>query len=488
MHRMLKRQLRKAYPNGMPKDAEFTLFVEIVNQAYKSMSEELRITERSLDLSCEELNDRHNTLSKILDALPDMSMWLDQQGVIRDIRTGNFDPPLVSKTQEHGLISEVDFIQNSSGMQKFLRNYQDINSKKSEIELNCGERTYFVEARITSVSKHRWLLVIRDISIRRKLIELQTQRLDQIKRTQKQLQGVINAAPTGILISDESNTLVMVNQYICQKLSMSNQQLLGKDPLTFITEKYRPEYQVEIERHKQANNTILDSRLDLKMQLPNHKTLTVEMAFSTLFFEDKKLVITAITDIGERKSLENQLRILASTDPLTGAYNRRFFNEISKKSLVLCRRQHQDFSVLMLDLDFFKKVNDIYGHATGDQVLIATVNAVRACIRESDILGRYGGEEFVVALPNTNHIMGKEIATRICLSIEKMVVYSDEDKPITFTASLGLVTAVGGEELEQLMNLADKCLYFAKENGRNQVVDFDYYKENSIKFTAKPLI
>lgn len=279
MHRMLKRQLKKAYPDGLPEDLQFNTFITLVEQAYSSMSEEL--------------THRHDTLSKILDALPDMSMWIDQQGVIRDIRVGSFDPPLISKDDENAAITSLKFYNNSVPLQHFLTGYEQVGSKRGELELSCDSFTYYVEARLTSVSKRRWLLVIKDISLRRKLIEMQTQRLEQIKRTQNQLQGLINAAPTGILITDESKKLVMVNEFICQKLSLSSVELIGRDPLSFIAKKYRLTYLSEIQKHLKYNDTILDSRLDLTMNLSSNETIKVEMAFSTLLFEDKKLVITA---------------------------------------------------------------------------------------------------------------------------------------------------------------------------------------------------
>ncbi|GGI78596.1 hypothetical protein GCM10007978_15350 [Shewanella hanedai] len=474
MHRMLKRQLKKAYPNGLPDNVEFSHFIELIEQAYTSMSEELSITERSLDLSCEELQQRHDTLSKILDALPDMSMWIDQDGMIRDIRVGCFNPPLVSKEDEHASITSLEFYKNSVPLQHFLTGHEKVGSKRGELELSCETFTYYVEARLTSVSKHRWLLVIRDISLRRKLIEMQTQRLDQIKRTQKQLQGLINAAPTGILITDESTKLVMVNNYICQKLSLSSDELLGRNPLSFIAKKYRLEYLSEIQKHISYDDTVLDSRLDLTMSLPSNETMQVEMAFSTLLFEDKKLVITAITDISERKRLEDQLRVLASTDPLTGAYNRRSFHELSHKAMSTCSREQQAFSILLLDLDFFKRVNDNYGHSAGDEVLITTVKTINDCIREADILGRHGGEEFVIALPNTDSKRAKEIANRIRQCIEEMRVHA-EGNIIALTASIGLVTKTESCDFEKLINQADCYLYFAKDNGRNQVVDEQTY-------------
>ncbi|MFT5236346.1 MAG: diguanylate cyclase (GGDEF)-like protein/PAS domain S-box-containing protein, partial [Shewanella sp.] len=391
-----------------------------------------------------------------------------------DIRVGCFNPPLVSKEDEHASITSLEFYKNSVPLQQFLTDYKLVGSKRGELKINCDTFTYYVEARLTSVSKHRWLLVIRDISLKHKLIEMQAERLDQIKRTQKQLQGLINAAPTGILITDESKKLVMVNEYICQKFSLSSEELLGQDPLSFIAKEYRLKYLSEIQKHINYDDTILDSRLDLTMLLPCNETMEVEMAFSTLQFEDKKLVITAITDISERKRLEAQLRILASTDPLTGAYNRRSFNEESHRAMSSCSRQQKIFSILLLDLDLFKRINDNYGHTAGDKVLIATVKAINACIREADILGRYGGEEFVIALPDADKHKAKEVANRIRLYIENMEI-NTEGHSIKITASIGIVTGNDSSNLEKLINQADSYLYYAKDNGRNKVIDDEAY-------------
>jgi diguanylate cyclase (GGDEF)-like protein len=172
--------------------------------------------------------------------------------------------------------------------------------------------------------------------------------------------------------------------------------------------------------------------------------------------------------------LEDQLRVLASTDPLTGAYNRRSFHELSHKAMSTCSREQQAFSILLLDLDFFKRVNDNYGHSAGDEVLITTVKTINDCIREADILGRHGGEEFVIALPNTDSKRAKEIANRIRQCIEEMRVHA-EGNIITLTASIGLVTKTESCDFEKLINQADCYLYFAKDNGRNQVVDEQTY-------------
>lgn len=96
MHRLLQRQLRKVFPQGLPDDPKIQLLVELVESGYQSFSEQLTILERSLDISSDELNQRNQTLNSILDSLPDMSLWMDKDGIIRDVRIGHFDPPLLS--------------------------------------------------------------------------------------------------------------------------------------------------------------------------------------------------------------------------------------------------------------------------------------------------------------------------------------------------------------------------------------------------------
>ena len=97
MHRLLQRQLRRIYTEGIPNDPEFAKLIELVNEGYQNFDEQLMITERSLDISCNELTQRNQTLNLILDSLPDMSLWVDKQGNVKDIRSGNFEPPLLNQ-------------------------------------------------------------------------------------------------------------------------------------------------------------------------------------------------------------------------------------------------------------------------------------------------------------------------------------------------------------------------------------------------------
>jgi two-component system, cell cycle response regulator len=156
--------------------------------------------------------------------------------------------------------------------------------------------------------------------------------------------------------------------------------------------------------------------------------------------------------------------LLINLDPLTGIYNRRYFN---LKAAELCKKGG-DLSLVMIDLDYFKQVNDSYGHLTGDEILKQTVQQIKKNLRISDILARFGGEEFALLLPNTKIDSAYIVAERIRSTIE-----NEHYEQISGTASFGVSEFKRGGSIEDFINYADKALLIAKQRGRNQVVTED---------------
>ncbi|NJB68642.1 diguanylate cyclase (GGDEF)-like protein/PAS domain S-box-containing protein [Desulfobaculum xiamenense] len=175
-------------------------------------------------------------------------------------------------------------------------------------------------------------------------------------------------------------------------------------------------------------------------------------------------------DITERRRMEEDLRRMATRDSLTGAYNRRRFMEKAEEELVRARRYSRPLAVLMIDLDHFKGINDSYGHHAGDDVLRAMVQACLDTIRETDVFGRMGGEEFAAVLTETPADAARDVAERIRSRLENTPVASG-GKSIHFTASIGL-TALSDTDnsLQDALRRADRNLYVAKQKGRNRVV------------------
>ncbi|MDX2426418.1 MAG: GGDEF domain-containing protein [Cycloclasticus sp.] len=159
----------------------------------------------------------------------------------------------------------------------------------------------------------------------------------------------------------------------------------------------------------------------------------------------------------------------AHTDPLTGVLNRSTLQSLFQKETALIKRYPADLTLLMLDIDFFKKVNDTYGHAMGDKALIALTQCITETARESDHIFRLGGEEFAILLSSTDLEGANLLAERLRKAVQNIDIQQDE-KSFNFTVSIGLTHHQANDTLETIMQRADKALYQAKETGRNKVV------------------
>jgi len=166
---------------------------------------------------------------------------------------------------------------------------------------------------------------------------------------------------------------------------------------------------------------------------------------------------------------KEKLEKLATFDSLTGLYNRRAILGKLRELINLANRYKEDFSLSMLDIDHFKKVNDRYGHLTGDEVLEEIATLIRQNIRDTDIVGRYGGEEFIIILPKTTLSSAWVVAERLRSIIEKAEMKDSAGNIFAITVSQGLAGWERGEDAYSLISCADEALYKAKEKGRNCV-------------------
>jgi diguanylate cyclase (GGDEF)-like protein len=164
---------------------------------------------------------------------------------------------------------------------------------------------------------------------------------------------------------------------------------------------------------------------------------------------------------------------LALRDPLTNLLNRRSIIENASKGLALAARRGSPYGVALIDVDRFKNINDVYGHATGDRVLLAVAQALNAAVRISDDVARWGGEEFVVLLPDSGSSVASLVCERLRAGIEDIVVYDDDGGPIRVTVSVGVASIESLEQeavqFDDLVRRADYALYAAKDNGRNRI-------------------
>jgi diguanylate cyclase (GGDEF)-like protein len=176
-------------------------------------------------------------------------------------------------------------------------------------------------------------------------------------------------------------------------------------------------------------------------------------------------------EITERKRAQEELERLASTDPLTGLYNRRRFFMLADAEFRKAQRYNRPLSVLVFDVDFFKRVNDTFGHGVGDQALVHVAHLARVTARDADVVARLGGEEFAVLLPETGRLDGRRAAERLRQIIEKTPLQADGHE-VKVTVSIGVADNnidVAADHFDQILTWADRALYIAKDAGRNQV-------------------
>jgi diguanylate cyclase (GGDEF)-like protein len=178
------------------------------------------------------------------------------------------------------------------------------------------------------------------------------------------------------------------------------------------------------------------------------------------------VVSRQITALRENLKLLAELHDLASTDMLTGLHSRRHLFEIAEREFYLARRHERHLSAMMIDIDHFKSINDTFGHAAGDEALQTLARLCSESLRTTDLIGRYGGDELVTILPDTDVEHAMEAAARIRRALDDVAIAS-EDGEFRFTISVGIATAEAAADLAQLLRRADRALYQAKQDGRN---------------------
>ncbi|MDO9237333.1 MAG: sensor domain-containing diguanylate cyclase, partial [Aquabacterium sp.] len=215
--------------------------------------------------------------------------------------------------------------------------------------------------------------------------------------------------------------------------------------------------------HRRKNETFYDVHVNLQL----------------MEVDGVEKFVAIVNDITEyKKTLEEKKYYyeLSSHDHLTKIFNRQMFDELFAKEVERSRRYDFALSLILIDIDFFKKVNDTFGHQAGDKVLQVMSAHVKESLRDSDIFARWGGEEFVILMPYTDIAMAVEKAESLRMSIEKLII----EGVGTVTCSFGVAQLSNFENANQIFAHVDKALYKAKEKGRNRVESIGYDGNNQI--------
>jgi two-component system cell cycle response regulator len=291
----------------------------------------------------------------------------------------------------------------------------------------------------------------------------------ELEARNKLLIAALEAAANGVVITDKDATIIWANPAFGRLTGYSLEEALGKNPNQLTKsgiqnkEYYRDMWTSLLSGHHWRGE-LINKRKDGSLY---HEELSIASVKDgageiTHFIGIKE-------DISVRKELEAQLQKLASTDPLTGLFNRRVFLErLEQERAKVARLPHYVAVVLMLDLDFFKRVNDTYGHATGDAVLKAFAEVVRNNSRAIDVPARLGGEEFAILLTGANKTDAMTMAERLREQVATILI-NHKVGSVRVTVSIGAAALSAGDiNAEMVLHRADAALYEAKERGRNQ--------------------
>ena len=294
---------------------------------------------------------------------------------------------------------------------------------------------------------------------------------EQLRETRDALQTIFYSSPLAIFTLDAEDRVTMWNPAAEAMFGWSEKQILGQTNPT-VPENKLKEYAAL--RHATLNGMAF-SNLDTVRQKQNGEQFPVSLSVAPLRGQQNQVVgrMHIIADITERKKLQEELRHQATTDELTRIPNRRHFLELAHNEIRRAIRLKRQPAIALIDIDHFKHINDTYGHAVGDQALIKFTEICQTNIREIDVFARFGGDEFIVLMPETNQEQASQVVERVRLALETHPLELSSSS-VVLTISSGVTSFSGGQEsIETLLSQADQALYRAKETGRNKVVRYD---------------
>ncbi|MGG4146327.1 diguanylate cyclase [Paenibacillus algorifonticola] len=323
-------------------------------------------------------------------------------------------------------------------------------------------------------------------------------------------EDVINTIPYGILVLDENESIIEVNKAL--RLSMDLKVGDNFDMQTFLgTVHVEGSSKEFLEHYKQKENTL--SQIEIVTQRDIERRFIVQASpivdsypmqiGHIITFQDVSQERFYVQEMNRQNEIlqernhsldrirnelseaNRKLEELVLTDSLTNCYNRRYLTQQLTHEVITNIQYKTPFSLILFDIDFFKAINDRFGHVIGDEVLFRTAQAVKQSIRGTDILARYGGEEFMIYLPHTERQLAEQLAERVRLAVESnCILVEHEVKQVSITVSVGILSIEDFDHehvpdnpegyLIQLFAAVDKALYQAKQNGRNRIEFADF--------------
>jgi diguanylate cyclase (GGDEF)-like protein/PAS domain S-box-containing protein len=289
-----------------------------------------------------------------------------------------------------------------------------------------------------------------------------------VKSQQHLLNAVLDNADAYIYMKDIDRTFQYVNSKVAKLFGNTPENIIGKKDTEVLPIEVAEHFHLSDLKVFETNEKqiIEESSEDERGELRHYISTKIPYQLE----EGIPALIGFSTDVTELYALKEEFKKQANTDSLTELYNRRYFTEHSEREFYRAKRHLRIVSLISIDIDHFKNINDCYGHPAGDKVLMSVAKCLLPCIRQEDILARIGGEEFSILLPETTLQSAKVVAERIRLNQSNLSIKGQWKGEITLTVSIG-VTCIKFEDdtFDDFFRRGDKALYQAKALGRNQV-------------------
>ena len=297
-------------------------------------------------------------------------------------------------------------------------------------------------------------------------------------------QSLLEQSSDAIIFADKRGKITFWNSKAVNVFGFSREEIVGKPLVSLMPKSYEIKHNENI--HKLFNNTESihsGTAVELECLRKNGKTIWVEMTLTAIKDGQKFVLASIVRDISKRIKLQQKLFQQAITDPLTGVYNRRHFDEMLKTEFERANRYKKSFSVIVMDIDSFKQINDKYGHLYGDKVLINATEIFADVLRTVDSVYRYGGDEFGIILPETTKAEALEVAERLRSRFAKKCKI--KDGRIKLSLSIGLVSfPEEGRDEKSLVSAADRRMYHSKGEGGNIVTAYTVNEIMGTKYGA----
>lgn len=289
--------------------------------------------------------------------------------------------------------------------------------------------------------------------------------------TLSRFEAVVQSAYDGIITIDDSHNIKLINESALGIFGYCLDEVIGAPLIKLMPQKYRKHHSEYVHgfQESQVDSRVMETRAAVRGLRKDGSEFPIEVTISKIRVAGKIEMTAVIRDISEKNRLLEELLIASRVDALTKLNNRKYFDELFDAEISRIKRFKRDISLLMVDIDHFKDVNDTFGHDCGDYVLVNFSKHVTTLLRDTDVICRWGGEEFLILLPETNLTAATKVAEKLRKSVEKIAI-TFRNNDIQFTVSIGVSTF--NEEpynKEDMIHEVDQRLYKAKGAGRNQV-------------------